>query len=280
MRKRVVTRVETRYTSVLRRFRARCTRLIFSVDMERMQHGSQQQPEGSGASHAAADGDGLSNGRQSRPPRANGRSRSGGSDERFVRHLEAARGGSGEAIGAILQQCRNYLLLVANRRVQPEMRAKVAPSDLVQDTFHDAVMKFDQFRGATEAELLSWLARILRSRYCGAVSRYRSAQRREVSRLPQLDGSGSEDWPGAAVVAPDKTPSAAIIAHEEAAVVLHQLTLLPDDLSSVIRLRNFQHESFAEIGRQMNRSADAARKLWARAIEQLCLRLEPSDESP
>jgi hypothetical protein len=37
----------------------------------------------------------------------------------------------------------------------------------------------------------------------------------------------------------------------------------------VIELRNRERLTFAEVGQRMGRSAEAARKLWARAIELL-----------
>jgi RNA polymerase sigma factor (sigma-70 family) len=47
------------------------------------------------------------------------------------------------------------------------------------------------------------------------------------------------------------------------------LARLPADYRKVIELRFLEERSFEEIGRLTNRSPDAARKLWARAIERL-----------
>ena len=44
---------------------------------------------------------------------------------------------------------------------------------------------------------------------------------------------------------------------------------LPNDYQQVLRLRNWEQLPFDEIGVRMNRSRDAARKLWSRAILQL-----------
>lgn len=43
--------------------------------------------------------------------------------------IEAARQGSPEALGGLLEECRQYLLLVANRELRLEWQAKVGPSD-------------------------------------------------------------------------------------------------------------------------------------------------------
>ena len=203
----------------------------------------------------------------------------------FVQQLETARGGSQEAVGEMLEQCRNYLLAVANRNVQPPIRARVAPSDLVQETFHTAVKKFDQFHGATEAELLVWLARILRSRYRDTIRDGQcrlpssSAYPRRVSWPPRpTDDSESGGWPGASVPATDETPSAVAMADEEAAALSRAMLRLTLDARRVIQLRNWEQCTFAEIGRRVNCSTDAARKRWTRAIEHLCRELESCDD--
>jgi len=51
------------------------------------------------------------------------------------------------------------------------------------------------------------------------------------------------------------------------------MSQLSADQQQVITLRNFEQLGFEEIGSRMNRSADAARKLWSRSIETLKLSL-------
>ena len=54
------------------------------------------------------------------------------------------------------------------------------------------------------------------------------------------------------------------------------LAQLSDDYRQVIDLRHRQQKTFDEIGQQMQRTGEAARKLWSRAIEQLEQLLGPS----
>ena len=44
---------------------------------------------------------------------------------------------------------------------------------------------------------------------------------------------------------------------------------MPEDYRRAVTLRFQEGLSFEEIGRQMGRSAEAARKLWSRAMERL-----------
>ncbi|NLY00666.1 MAG: hypothetical protein GXY83_31620 [Rhodopirellula sp.] len=68
--------------------------------------------------------------------------------------IEAARAGSQEAMGELLQRCRKHLLLVAGRELSPRVRVKEAASDVVQETCVDAQQNLLAFAGETRRVLL------------------------------------------------------------------------------------------------------------------------------
>src|SRR5262245_52253809 len=82
----------------------------------------------------------------------------------------------------MLDGCRQYLLLVANEQLDPDLRDKLGPSDLVQETFLEAQQDFGRFHGHSEQELLAWLRRILLNNLADARRRYRGAGKRDVGR--------------------------------------------------------------------------------------------------
>jgi len=59
------------------------------------------------------------------------------------------------------------------------------------------------------------------------------------------------------------------MAQEQAEALQQALGRLPDDYRRVILLRYQEDRSFEEIGRLMQRSPNAARLLWLRAIERV-----------
>ena len=65
----------------------------------------------------------------------------------WVASLAAARAGSAEALGRLFQQFRPYLLAIAAAELDADLTAKVAPSDLVQETFLEGQRDFAAFRG-------------------------------------------------------------------------------------------------------------------------------------
>ena len=49
---------------------------------------------------------------------------------------------------------------------------------------------------------------------------------------------------------------------------------LPDEYRTVLMLRTWERLPFGEVGKRMDRSPDAARMLWARAVQQLSQQLQ------
>lgn len=190
--------------------------------------------------------------------------------------IDAARKGSREALGQLWQACRNYLLLVANEQLPPEVKGKVGASDLVQETFVKAQQEFDRFHGETEQELLAWLRRILLNTAANVTRSFYGTAKRQVRNEVSLTAAAAR---GAGVTDPAAPPDAQVIAQEDDLQLEQALEQLPEVYRKVIHWRNWERRSFEAIGEQLGRSAEAARKLWARAVEQLQEAMEPSDAS-
>lgn len=180
--------------------------------------------------------------------------------------IAEARDGSAAALGQIMELCRQYLLLVANRELEPEFSAKGGASDLVQETFLEAHRDFARFEGTTHAEVLAWLRRILLNNLSNFRRRYAASEKRQIRREISLDSTGSQDEAKRSLAVEGSSPSSHVAAKEKSADLDRALEGLPIDYREVILLRHEQGLSFAEVGQLMNRSAEAARKLWARAI--------------
>lgn len=195
------------------------------------------------------------------------------------RWLEEARAGSGEALGRLLEGCRRPLLQAAEQELHPELWRKVAPADLVQETFLKAHARFGRFRGHTREELLAWLRRILRNTLVSALRFYEGAGKRRAGREVALDAEDSVEALEGGVAASDPSPSAQAMAREAAGQLERALAGLPEAYRQVIHWRIWERLPFEEIGRRSGRSPEAARKLWARAVELLRQLLGGAHES-
>lgn len=192
------------------------------------------------------------------------------SEDSMAECIEAARNGSPEALGRLMEICRQYLLLVANQEINAELRPKGGASDLVQETFLEAQRDFAGFRGGNERELMSWLRQILLHNVANFSRQYRQTEKRQLSREISLGGDESgarfvhRNYPAKAL-----SPVASAVQSEERLILERALSRLPTHYAQVIEMRHQEGRSFEEIGVALNRSADAVRKLWSRAIELL-----------
>jgi RNA polymerase sigma-70 factor (ECF subfamily) len=183
--------------------------------------------------------------------------------------LSQARAGSLDALGQALENCRDYLLLVANRELAPDLRAKGGASDLVQETFLEAQRDFSHFQGASADELRAWLRRLLLNNVANFVRHYRGTAKRQLGREQSLTPDDSSRQPGAALPGDTPTPSQQVMAHEQAEALRQATLRLPEDYRQVLALRHQEQLSFEEIGERMGRTTNAARLLWLRAVERL-----------
>ncbi len=193
--------------------------------------------------------------------------------------LDRAQAGSVECLGALLQLYTNYLKLLVLAQLENNLRVRVSPSDVVQETFFEAHRDFVQFRGKTSGEFLAWLRRILVNNLCRVVEQHVLAEKRDVRRevsMERLASALEQSTARLEAVLPDpgSSPSAGAHRREMEIVLADQLAELPTDYRDVIVLRHIEALPFEEVARRMERSSGAVRMLWLRAVKSLRERLE------
>lgn len=188
--------------------------------------------------------------------------------------LVRARAGDPAAQSELLEHFRNYLLLIANGDMDQRLKSKFGASDVVQRSLLNANQRFDQFQGESAEELRAWLRTILKNDLRKEQRQFATEKRNAQLEIKIQEEStiarGLQDG--------QPTPSTEAIAREKSRALQQALERLSADQRTVIRLRNFERRGFAEIGTELGKSAEAARKFWARSIE--ALKLELQDRSP
>jgi RNA polymerase sigma-70 factor (ECF subfamily) len=189
-------------------------------------------------------------------------------------------GGDAPGAGPLLEGCRQYLLMIANHVLEPELQAKVGASDLVQDTFVEAQRHLGAFRGQTHGELRAWLRRILERRAANLRRSYLATEKRDAGREVALGGlsAGSN---GIADVLATRSPSPSnhAVRNEWTHLLEAALARLPEHYQQAVGWRHLEQLPWDEIGRRMSCTAAAARKVWSRAIQQLRRELGGLDDA-
>ena len=191
--------------------------------------------------------------------------------------IREAREGSSDALGRVLETCRNYLLLIANKELAQELKAKAGASDLIQETFVEAQRDFPRFQGSTDDELRAWLRQILLNNVSNVARSFRDTGKRNIALEMSLgadQGSSIAPFP---IAAEDPTPSENMMSLELTEKVMSAIEELPADYRDVIMMRYKSDLGFDVIAERMGRSENAVRKLWFRALEKLEEKL--SDET-
>jgi RNA polymerase sigma-70 factor (ECF subfamily) len=202
------------------------------------------------------------------------RQRGAGSSSSPEKLLRSVRDGDAGQLGKLLHLYRNYLNLLADSQLDRKLRARVSPSDIVQESMLEALRDFHQFRGESQAELLAWLRRILVHNLARAIEMHVLAEKRDVRRdvsLGQLSASVEHSTMQlyGALIAQGETPSAGAERHERAVILADAMSELTPEYRDVLVLRNLQGLPFKEVAERTQRSVAATKMLWMRAIKRL-----------
>jgi RNA polymerase sigma-70 factor, ECF subfamily len=169
-----------------------------------------------------------------------------------------------------LEQYREYLSLLARLQLAPHLRAKLDPSDVIQETMLDAYRKIEQFQGGQSTQFAAWLRTILARNLAMNVRKFARPGRdihMENSLQAALDNSSAclENWLG------DKQPSPEQLAerNERALQLAKSLAQLPEEQRLAIEMKHLEGLSIAEISRLMKRSENSVAGLLRRGVQKM-----------
>jgi RNA polymerase sigma-70 factor (ECF subfamily) len=183
--------------------------------------------------------------------------------------LDAARAGSAEARGRLLDHFRPYLLAVAAAELDSDLLPKAGASDLVQESLYEGQRDFAAFRGDGPDDLRAWLRQVLLHNLANFRRHYRDAERRDNRREVPWPDPSAPAAPGAPVPADSATPSRHAVRAEDADRLRAAVARLPEHYRAVIQFHHFEGKTFAEVGERLGRSPGATRQLWWYALWRL-----------
>lgn len=166
-----------------------------------------------------------------------------------------------------VEDYRDYLHLLARLQLDPRLRGKVDPSDVVQQTLAKAHQNRAQFRGQTVAEWAGWLRRILANTLIDAARKHQRELALERSLEQAVDESSArlEAW-----LAADQTSPSEIAARQEQLLSLARaLAQLPEDQRTAVEQHHLRDASVAEVAALMGRTEPAVAGLLRRGLKKL-----------
>lgn len=187
--------------------------------------------------------------------------------------LVDARKGYKDSLGRLLLTFEIPLKRYIRQHLDQSLRSKYCVDDIAQQTFKSAVDGFSTFSG-NEYAFFGWLLSIARNTLHHVHRDHLQIKRRDIRRECSLTPPNGNDTTQIFAAVETLSPADLAEMKDLYQLVSEALENLPDDQLQVVLLRNVNSQlSFAEIATIMNRSVDACRALWARAIENLRIQL-------
>jgi RNA polymerase sigma-70 factor (ECF subfamily) len=182
--------------------------------------------------------------------------------------LEAIGRGEPRALDELMQRCRPELRTFVHSHFDPRLRARIDPSDVVQDTQMEVARRMEDFLAQRPMPFHLWLRR-------KAIDRLRNVRRdhltracRSVAREEALPDQSSLLVAGP-LLARGSSPSQRAHAREVADRVSRAVAQLAPVDREILLLRHADDLPFEEIGCVLDIEPVAARKRFGRALIRL-----------
>lgn len=177
----------------------------------------------------------------------------------LIADLAAARAGDRVASERLLKALEQRLRPELTRLIGTKLKAKLRPSDLLQEAFLEIVRRLPRFEGTEEDALLAWARTIL----ANAVRK----QGRNLSMKKRQAPEHSSQVQRLAKVLERRvlTPSAEVVQTEDVATVKAALLDLREEHRTVIELALFSELPIETVAERCNRTVAATRMLLSRA---------------
>ena len=173
---------------------------------------------------------------------------------------------------------RSYLEVLARVHLDPRLRGKLDPADVVQQALLRAYAAWPGLKDPDPPVLLAWLRRILARTLADVVKHYDRDKRAvglERSLEADLDrsASGLAGW----LAADQTSPSQAAERNEELLRLADALAALPEPQREVVVLKHLRGWTLQRIADHLGRTVPAVASLLRRGLEELRHRLAPEE---
>ena len=187
--------------------------------------------------------------------------------ESLLRRIEH---GDGAAVDRLLRLYRPYLKRVIELRLDPELRTRLEPSDVVQETHMVAARRMHDFLRRRPTSFRLWLRRKAIEQLVDLRRRHLGAQKRSIRGEVGLSQASS-----LALIRhlASSSPSRAAQRKELAEQVRQAIEHLSDLDREILLLRHVEELSNAEVAELLQIEPAAASKRYGRAVRRLCVQL-------
>lgn len=177
---------------------------------------------------------------------------------------------SDKSSGVDWARYRSYLRLLAATGLDQRLRAKLDPSDIVQQTLLQAHGAQAAFRGNSEGERVAWLKQILTRNLLHAVRDFHR-EKRDINRELSLQDTLHTSWVRVehALAESEASPSDRLQRDEERVRMCDAVAELPEGQRVAVELHHFLGWPISQVAQEMGRSPTAVAGLLKRGLRTL-----------
>jgi RNA polymerase sigma-70 factor (ECF subfamily) len=166
------------------------------------------------------------------------------------------------------EQFRGYLLFLARQHTAAELRGKLDPSGVVQQTLLEAHAAADQLAPLDSVRRLAWLRTALARNLADEAKRLR-AGKRDARRERPIDVDASASRLEAWLAAQQSSPSQQANRGERLLRMADALTALPDAQREAVERHYLRGEPVSVVAAAMGKTPGALAGLLKRGLRQL-----------
>lgn len=182
-----------------------------------------------------------------------------------------ARKGDSSALRALFERHEPLLCGFLERRLPPGLRRKVSPEDIRQEAWLVVSSRLDEFEDRGDGAFRAWLLKIAELKLREAVRAFlgtrKRADVREVSRGGRPDTAAFRDA--------GPSPSQVAQGRELEDAAARAMASLPEDYRRVLALVQVEGLTLKDAAVKMDRSHEATKKLYGRALSRFAQLLGP-----
>jgi RNA polymerase sigma-70 factor (ECF subfamily) len=185
-----------------------------------------------------------------------------------LRLLQQVRAGEQKARERLFARHRPFLRRLVAMRADPRLRARLDPSDIVQETQLEALRRLDDYLEKPKLCFRLWLRQIAYDRLLHLWREHLKARRRSVEREVYLP-EGSSLQLARQLLSAAPGPSVELLNKEFARRVREAVHLLPEADREMVLLRNFEGLSNQEAAELLDLKPATASQRYGRALIRL-----------
>jgi RNA polymerase sigma-70 factor, ECF subfamily len=176
-------------------------------------------------------------------------------------------------LGELFEQYRDRLRRAVQLRLDPRLKGRIDPSDVIQEAYVEAQARFDDFRRDSGVSPFLWIRLITMQRLLILHRQHFQAKLRDVRREIPLEAAAgpavSSFHLASMIIDTQPGPSQAASRAEQQRELERALDGIRPGDRDVLVLRHFEHLSNAEAAAVLGISVAAASRRYYRALQRL-----------